>query len=109
MRGSSRPVALASSMAHAQVHRISTYPRSRSRIAAGFVRPISDWFFLSSTIEAKAFPVFKRNYEILCDRVLQGEELNTPVPVAIPETINQPLTNEERKQRLHALREELNI
>lgn len=69
----------------------------------------SDWFFLASNAEAKAFPVFKRNYEILCERVLQGEQLDTPVPVAIPETLSQPLSNEERKQRLQAMREQLGI
>lgn len=69
----------------------------------------SDWFFLSSTIEAKAFPVFKRNYEILCERALNGEQLDMPILKAIPETINQPLSNEERKQRLQAMRQELDI
>ena len=69
----------------------------------------SDWFFLASNSEAKALPVFKRNYEIICQRVMAGEQLSTPVPKAIPETVNRPLSNEERKQRLHALREELDI
>jgi hypothetical protein len=69
----------------------------------------SDWFFLASNTEAKAFPVFKRNYEILCERVLHGEQLDVPVPKALPETINPPLSNEERKQRMKALRQALNI
>jgi hypothetical protein len=69
----------------------------------------SDWFFLASSAEAKAFPVFKHNYELLIERLMRGEQLETPVPKAIPETIQQPLTNEERKQRLKALREELNL
>ncbi len=69
----------------------------------------SDWFFLANNPEYKAFPVFKRNYEIICQRVLDGEQLNIPVPKAIPEQISQPLTNEERRQRLQALRQELDI
>ena len=69
----------------------------------------SDWFFLANNPEYKAFPVFKRNYEIICQRVLDGEQLNIPVPKAIPEHISQPLTNEERQQRLQALRQELDI
>jgi hypothetical protein len=69
----------------------------------------SDWFFLSSSIEAKAFPVFKRNYEILCERALNGEQLDMPITKAIPETINQPLSNEERKQRMQTMRQELDI
>ena len=69
----------------------------------------SDWFFLSNSVEAKAFPVFKRNYEILCERALNGEQLDMPILKAIPETINQPLSNEERKQRMQVMRQELDI
>jgi len=69
----------------------------------------SDWFFLASNTEAKAFPVFKRNYEILCERVMAGEQLDMPIHKALPETINQPLSNEERKERLQTLRKELDI
>ena len=69
----------------------------------------SDWFFIASSPENKALPVFKRNYEILCQRVLLGEQLDMPIHKALPETISQPLSNEERKQRLHTLRQELDI
>ncbi len=69
----------------------------------------SDWFFLANHTEAKAFPVFKRNYEIYCQRVTNGEQLDMPVMKAIPENISKPLTNEERKERLKILREELDI
>lgn len=69
----------------------------------------SDWFFLASSSESKALPVFKRNYEILCERVMQGEQLDLPLPKAIPETINTPLTNAERKERMKAMRKELDI
>ncbi|EAW32582.1 hypothetical protein GP2143_15041 [marine gamma proteobacterium HTCC2143] len=69
----------------------------------------SDWFFLANSIETRAFPVFKRNYAILCERVMRGESLELPIHKAIPETINHSLSNEERKDRLHALRQELDI
>ena len=69
----------------------------------------SDWFFLSSNSEAKALPVFKRNYEILCERVMCGEQLDMPLFKAIPETIETELSNEERKQRLSAMRQQLDI
>jgi len=35
----------------------------------------SDWFFLANEPEAVAFPVFKRNYELLLQRIQQGEEI----------------------------------
>ena len=69
----------------------------------------SDWFFLAGNTELKAFPIFKRNYEMLCDRVIHGEKLRMPNRQAIPETITQPLSNEERKERLKTLRENLDI
>lgn len=69
----------------------------------------SDWYFLASSGENQAFPVFKRNYEMICERVLGGEQLAVPLPKALPESINTPLNNQQRKQRLQALREELKI
>ena len=69
----------------------------------------SDWYFLAGSAEKQAFPVFKRNYELICERVIAGEALSIPLPKAIPETINTPLTNDERKQRMQALRQELKL
>lgn len=69
----------------------------------------SDWFFLGSAPESVAFPVFKRNYELLLHRLLEGETLEQPLMKALPETIEQPLSREERKARMRALRDELNI
>lgn len=69
----------------------------------------SDWFFLASNSESKALPVFKRNYAILCDRVMRGEQLDTPVPKAIAKATGHPLTNAERKQRLQTLRQQLKL
>ncbi|WP_235015351.1 replication protein P [Oceanicoccus sp. KOV_DT_Chl] len=69
----------------------------------------ADWFFLASNAEAKAFPVFKRHYEILCERVIGGEVLAMPSYQALPETISQPLSNQERKQRMKKLRANLNL
>ena len=69
----------------------------------------SDWFFLASTSEAKAFPVYRRNYEILMGRLLAGEQLSVPVPKAIPESIAEPLSNEENRKRMQKLRQDLGI
>ncbi len=41
------------------------------------------WFELRSEDEAQVFPRFAYQYETLCRRVRQGEELELPVPVAI--------------------------
>lgn len=69
----------------------------------------SDWFFLANTPENKAFPIFKNNYEQLCKRLLNGEQLALPLVKALPEHSSTPLSTQEKKQRLKALRDEFNI
>lgn len=69
----------------------------------------SDWFFLANSPESTAFPVYKRNYELLIERLLEGENLDVPIPKALPEEIPTPLTKEENQRRLKALRNELKI
>lgn len=69
----------------------------------------SDWYVLANSPESQAFPVFKRNYELLLERVLNGEALDVPLPKALPAEIHQPLSREERKLRMKQLREELDI
>lgn len=69
----------------------------------------SDWYFLGNNSEAKTFPVFKRNYELLCDRAAKGEPLNIPIAKALPETVSHPLSTEENKQRLQELRAQLDL
>lgn len=68
----------------------------------------SDWFFLASSSEAKAFPVFKRNYEILCERVKAGEDLADAVPLALPKKAPAPLSPEENRERMAKLKSSLN-
>lgn len=69
----------------------------------------SDWFFLTNNSESVSFPVFKRNYELLIARLLDGENLDVPIPKALPEKITTPLSREENLRRLKALRDELKI
>jgi hypothetical protein len=69
----------------------------------------SDWFFLAGTAEAKAFPVFKRNYDILCQRVINGEKLEAPVPLALPDKPAKTLSQEEQRVQLKKLREQTGI
>lgn len=69
----------------------------------------SGWFFLSSAPEGTAFPVFRRNYELLVERVLAGEDLDPPLPPALPERVTTPLTVEERRRKLAQMRQDLDI
>lgn len=69
----------------------------------------SDWFFLANNPESVAFPVFKRNYELLIERLLNGERIDVPLPKALPAEIATPLDRAENKRRLKKLRAEFGI
>lgn len=43
------------------------------------------WFRLRTEDEPDVFPDFRYNYDVICRRVRQGEELSQPVPVALPD------------------------
>lgn len=69
----------------------------------------SDWFFLSSNAEKTAFPIFERHYLKLCERVMNGEELPAPNIIALPQTIETPLSKEENLKRMEELRKQLEL
>lgn len=67
------------------------------------------WHALASEPQAQVFPLFEYNYRQLCQRVMRGEELQVPVPRALPETVSVPLTPEENLQRLAQLRRQFDL
>jgi hypothetical protein len=69
----------------------------------------SDWFFLANSIERQAFPVFERNYKIICERLLRGEQIDMPVQKALPAETHTPLSKQEQLDHLKRLREETGI
>jgi hypothetical protein len=69
----------------------------------------SDWFFLANSQEQKALPVFKRHYEALCERVLNGEQLTMPEQLSIEKSTGTAMNNEQRKDNMKMLRDSLNI
>lgn len=69
----------------------------------------ADWFFLSSSTEYQAYPIYKRHYEEFCQRIKNGEQLSLPTQTALPETISKPLSPDEQHQRMQQMRDELDI
>jgi len=49
------------------------------------------WFQLRTEDEADVLPDFRYNYEVICRRVRQGEEITQPVPVALPDKTDNAL------------------
>ncbi len=69
----------------------------------------SDWFFLANNSENRTFPIFKANYEKLCEKILCGEALPPIKQLALPEYSETPLSKEENSERMTELRSELGI
>ena len=69
----------------------------------------SDWYFLQTNPESIAFPVFRQEYEKVCARVKQGEKLEAPKFLKLPEESTVPLAKEENLKRLIKLKETLNL
>ena len=69
----------------------------------------ADWYFLASNTEATALPVFKRIYNDICQRVRDGETLQSPEPLALPETTETALDADEQRLKLAELRKQLDL
>lgn len=67
------------------------------------------WFELATEPQSAVFPVFEYNYHLLCQRVLRGEQLDIGITAALPETVPAPLSPEENKARMKALREKFSL
>ena len=69
-----------------------------------FAGRASDWFFLANSTEQQAFPVFKRNYDLLLQRLQQGEDIQLAVEKALPVTIERPLDRQQQQANLQQLK-----
>ncbi len=80
-----------------------------SHLAVYYAGKEADWYFLASNTEQKALPVFAQCYQRICARVLAGETLEPPKPIALPERTEKTLSKDENHKRLSALRSSLDI
>ena len=80
-----------------------------SHPAVYFAGKTCDWYFLQTNAEATAYPVFKKKYIEICDRVRSGETLTLPKPSRKKRMTSQPLDKEENLKRLSALKNALDL
>jgi hypothetical protein len=80
-----------------------------SHPAIYFAGRASDWFFLANNTEKMTFPVFERNYKLLCDKVIDGEDIKIDLPKALPEKISHPLAKKEQSVLMKQLRNETGL
>ncbi|MGQ9426790.1 replication protein P [Gilvimarinus sp. F26214L] len=80
-----------------------------SHPAVYFAGRDTDWFFLGSSPEYVAFPLFKQQYQRWCEKVMAGEALPEIQVKMIEAETATPLSKEENRDRLKSLRKELKI
>lgn len=68
---------------------------------------LTGWWELHAMPRDQMLPRFKYNYDMLCKRVADGEDINLDVPQAIPRVIPQPLSGEENARRMQSLKEQM--
>lgn len=67
------------------------------------------WYALANEIQSQVFPQFEYYYSQVCKRVMRGEDLHVVTPKALPEFVPAPLTPEQSKQKLKALRSQFSL
>ena len=80
-----------------------------SHLAVYYAGKASDWYFLQSNPESVAFPIFKKNYEEIRQRVSQGETLKPPAVPKIADHVEQPVSKQQAREKIAALKESLKI
>lgn len=80
-----------------------------SHLAVYYAGKKCDWYFLQSTAESIAYPIFRRTYEELCQDIRNGLELKRPTAPALEQQEAVPLDRPTSQQRLDALRESLKL
>lgn len=63
------------------------------------------WFELRTGTEKEIYPLFKRNYEEICRRVMGGEQLDMPVQRALPSKVFVPASPEKARATLNSIKE----
>jgi len=69
----------------------------------------TDWYLLGSEPEDRVFPVFAHYYKQYCQRVMRGEDLAEPEPPALEDNPAKPLSVEEQRAHMEALRKTLKL
>ncbi len=65
------------------------------------------WYFLANNAEQKTFPVFQKHYQTFCQQVRQGFKLEEPKIEALPDSIGESLSKEEKLEKIKNLQKGL--
>lgn len=67
------------------------------------------WFTLANEAESVSRPLYEYHYELLCRRVVNGEELVLNTTAPLPDKVHRPLSKQEKQARLAKMRDELGL
>jgi hypothetical protein len=80
-----------------------------SHAAVYFAAQATGWFALANEVQSAVLPLFEYNYAQCCRRVLHGELLELPVIPALPASVPAPLSTEDNRKKLKALRAQFDL
>lgn len=80
-----------------------------SHPAIYFAGKATDWYFLQTSSESVAYPVFKRKYTDICERIRAGEKLEIHAETSLEHNPAAPLNKQENLKKLQALRAALDL
>lgn len=67
---------------------------------------LTGWHEMHCMTTEQIFPRYAYNYDQLCKRIANGENVDIDVPQAIPQTISRVLTPEENQERMAELKKQ---
>lgn len=75
-----------------------------SHIAVYLAAKETGWLTLRSEEQRVALPIFERNYEIICNRVLDGEDLEATIAQGLEDSRNKEAVRQAEEQAEQTLR-----
>ncbi|NIB43779.1 hypothetical protein HBA55_29525 [Pseudomaricurvus alkylphenolicus] len=67
------------------------------------------WFNLRTQPEKEIYSLYARNYEVLCRRITNGEDVEVVIPQGLPEKVERPLSKAENSRRMKNLIDEMGL
>lgn len=80
-----------------------------THLAVYYAGKETDWYFLQTSAENVAYPVFKEKYLDICSQVRAGKKLAKPEPILLAPPKSNPLDKKENLDRLSKLKEALDL
>ncbi len=68
-----------------------------------------DWYFLQTSSESSAYPIFRKKYRDICERISRGEVYEVNPPNDKPGINETPLSKAENHQKMQSMMQALDL